>query len=310
MAATTVLGATMQVLQPAAGVLAFYDGRIPGVRAFSREPNWVDDGAFELGIASYAVLSGEEALVYDPHISVVHARIIRKTLEARGVRRMRVVLSHWHLDHIAGTEVFADCEVIAHVWTDAEMRRRKAAIEAGTADGAPPIKPLILPTRTYEDELALDVGGRRVELRHADIHSRDETLLLLPDARLLLAGDTLEDTVTFVAEPEGLERHLDDLARVATWDVNRILPNHGAPDIIANGGYQTSFIAATERYVERLLRSRNDEALQKLDLKAFVADELAAGWITYFEPYENVHRGNVEAACGRSSPYCGSPVGA
>ena len=32
----------------------------------------------------------------------------------RGVRRFTVVLSHWHLDHVAGTEAFADCQIIAN----------------------------------------------------------------------------------------------------------------------------------------------------------------------------------------------------
>ena len=40
------LGSTMRVLRPAPNVLAFYDGRIAGVRAHSEAPNWLDDGAY------------------------------------------------------------------------------------------------------------------------------------------------------------------------------------------------------------------------------------------------------------------------
>jgi cyclase len=294
------LGSTMTVLEPAPGVLAFYDGRVAGVRAFADGPNWVDDGAFELGIASYAVVDGSDALVYDTHISIPHARLIRGTLESMGVTRMTVVLSHWHLDHIAGNEVFADCEIIAHMACAEEMGRRRAKIETGTEDGAPPIAPLVMPTRTFEDVLALKIGRRDVLLRHADIHSRDEALIVLPDLGLMLAGDALEDTVTFVAEPDGLERHLADLARIATWKVSSILPNHGDPDIIARGGYAPSLITATERYVTRLLRCPFDPALAEAGLRTFVADELAAGWITYFAPYESVHRDNVAAVLKRT----------
>ena len=97
-----------------------------------------------------------------------------------GVRRIRVVLSHWHLDHVAGNAVFADCEIIAHALTDELLREHRAAIEAGTHAGAPAIDPLVLPTTTYEGTLALEVGGVPVELRHVDIHSRDGTVLVLP----------------------------------------------------------------------------------------------------------------------------------
>ena len=75
----------MRVLRPADGVLAFYDGRVEGYR-FAEGPNWVDDGALSLGIASYAVIDGDEALVYDTHVSVEHAGFIRRLLEDEGVR--------------------------------------------------------------------------------------------------------------------------------------------------------------------------------------------------------------------------------
>ncbi|MFL5338494.1 MAG: MBL fold metallo-hydrolase, partial [Geminicoccaceae bacterium] len=221
---TAELGASMRVLRPAANVLAFYDGRVPGVRVFAPAPNWVDDGAYELGIASYAILAGDEALVYDTHISIPHARIIRRTLAEAGAKRIRVVLSHWHLDHVAGNAEFADCEIIAHALTAQVLQEHRAAIEAGTRAGAPAIDPLILPTTIYEGTLALEVGGIPVELRHVDIHSCDGTMLVLPGAGLLLAGDALEDTVTYVAEPDRLDHHRRDLARMADRHKDSIQP--------------------------------------------------------------------------------------
>ena len=73
-----------RVLRPAEGVYAFYDGRIEGYR-FAEEANWVDEGALSVGIASYAIVSGEEALVYDTHTTLEHARFVRSTLEGEGV---------------------------------------------------------------------------------------------------------------------------------------------------------------------------------------------------------------------------------
>ena len=190
----------MRVLEPASGVLAFYDGRVDGARLHSAEPNWLDDGGFTLGIASFAVVDGDEALVYDTHLTVDHARRIRAELEARGATRLRVLLSHWHLDHVAGNEAFADCEIIAHAWTLEELVSRRAAIEDGTLEGPPPINPLVLPQTTFEDELELTVGRTRLTVRHLQIHSRDAAVVLLDGGDLVLAGDTLEDTITYVSE--------------------------------------------------------------------------------------------------------------
>lgn len=297
----TGLGSTLRTFSPAPNVLAFYDGRIPGVRAWSAEPNWLDDGAYELGICSYAIVDGSHALVYDTHISISHARLIRSELERRGVREMRVVLSHWHDDHIAGNEVFADAEILAHRLTADLLASHRERLESAN----PPINPLVMPNRTWEGEaLELTVGGLRVELRHADIHSRDGVVLLLPDAGLMLAGDTLEDSVTFVDEPDRLGIHLEGLRKMAGWNYERILPNHGSPERIASGGYPRSLVSATESYVAKLLECPTRPDLASQDLRAFAAEEFASGALEYFAPYEAVHRGNVQAVSGAgySSP--------
>ena len=284
---------TLRVLRPAPGVLAFYDGRIPGRRLYAAQANWVDDGAYELGIASYAVVSGDEALVYDTHMSLAHARAVRRTLEELGVRRIRVVLSHWHLDHVAGNAAFADCEIIAHKLTAATLRNHRVAIEAGSWAGPPAIAPLVLPTTTYEGAMQLSVGGTAVELRHVDVHSLDATMLVLPGQDLMLAGDALEDPITYVAEPDRLGKHLRDLERMAGWGIGRILPNHGAEAVIADGGYGPGLIAATRRYVEALLRQ--DAADPGFEPRTLLADEIARGDVVWFPPYAAVQRRNLEA---------------
>lgn len=278
----------LRVLKPAPDIYAFYDGRVPGHR-FADGPNWVDEGALALGIASYAIVAGDQAVVYDTHISVEHGRRIRAILEADGVRDLTVVLSHWHLDHVAGTEAFADCEVIACERTNEHLTRDREAIERGTLEGPPGIDPLVLPTVTFTGRRELQLGATRLELIHTHIHSDDATLIWLPDRRLLLCGDTLEDTVTFVDEPEHFDTHLANLERMRELGAQRILPNHGDPDIIAGGGYDPGFITATERYIRALPTD--------LPLRDVIAESLQAGWITYFEPYESVHAHNLSLMC-------------
>jgi cyclase len=283
----------VRVLRPAEGVLAFYDGRVEGYQ-YSPEPNWVDEGAISLGIASYALIEGDEALVYDTHVSVAHAELIQRTLEAEGVRRITVLLSHWHLDHVAGTEAFAECEILAGARTDAHLRRHREAIEAGTLWGAPEIAPLILPTRTYEGRMKLQLGSRNLELIEVDIHSDDATVIWDPERRLLFAGDTVEDPITYVDEPDHLPQHLRDLEQLRALDPELILPAHGDPEIIAAGGYGPGLLQATTDYVQILQRCREEPALREAPLAELLAPSLEAGWVRWFDAYEAVHRENVE----------------
>jgi cyclase len=284
----------MRILRPAAGIFAFYDGRIDGYR-HADGPNWVDDGALSLGISSYAVVDDGEAIVYDTHVSVEHARFIRDALEEQGVQAFTVVLSHWHLDHVAGTAAFPGAEVVASERTAELLRRHKAAIEDGSHEGPPGIDPLILPTRVFSEQESLDVGRLRVELIQVNIHSGDATVIWLPQQSVLLCGDTMEDTITYVGEPEHFDAHLDDLDRLRRLDPVRIMPSHGDPDVIAAGGYWSDLISATEQYIGVLKRCRSEPRLRSANLRELIAGPLEAGWIHYFPPYEAVHQENLKS---------------
>jgi len=268
----------MRLLAPTTGILAFYDGR-EGKREHD-QPNWLDDDALMLGIASYAIVDGGEALVYDTHLSVDRARWIRERLDAT---RITVLLSHRHIDHIAGTEAFADCEVLAGPLTAKLLGEQRDAIEAAT----PPVKPLVLPTG--EVPPTLQVGKTTVHALAFDIHAADHTLLWLPERHILLAADAVEDPITVIAEPDRIEAHLRELDRLEALDPEIILPAHGDPDVIAAGGYGVGIIEATRVYLTALLagdRRPLDELLKR---------PLRNGWIHPHPAYEEVHTENLKA---------------
>lgn len=283
----------LHVLKPAPHIYAFYDGRVAGYR-FMAQSNWVDDGALSLGIASYAIVDGHEALVYDTHVSLDHARFIRRTLEEAGVTAITVVLSHWHLDHVAGNAVFADCPIISNVRTLAHLQQNQAGIEDGSYHGPPALAPLVLPSQTFDGRLLLKVGRIAVELITCNIHSDDATVAWLPDEGLLLAGDTVEDTVTYVDDPKAFPFHLQDLERLWELQPVRLLPNHGDPDIIALGGYEKTLIRATQQYIRMLQHCVRDTGLRGKGLADLIHGPLAAGWVNLYEPYEQIHRQNLE----------------
>jgi cyclase len=194
-----------------------------------------------------------------------------------------VVLSHRHIDHVAGTEAFADCEVLAGPLTAQLLGKQREAIEATM----PPVKPLVLPTG--EVPPTLQVGTTTVQALAFDIHAADHTLLWLPDRRILLAADAVEDPITFVDEPDRIEAHLHELDRLAALDPDVILPAHGDPDVIAAGGYGVGIIEATRVYLTALLagdRRPYDEILE---------GPLRNGWIHSYPEYEAVHEENLKA---------------
>ena len=273
-------------------LISFYAGRDQAKRHLE-ERNWLDDSALKLGTAMYAIHSGAEAIVYDTFASMAHAEFVRSYLEKLGVRKFTAVLSHWHLDHIAGNAVFDDGDIIAASLTRDALVRHKANIEAGKVWGPPPIKPLRLPNLLFEDRKKLSVGEIALELRRMNIHSIDGCVVYLPRDKLLLAGDTLEDPLTYMIEVENLAEHLRQLREMKGWDVARILPDHGDPDIIRAGGYDKTLIDATIAYVTKMLTRAHDADYLDGTMEDFIGDSAAKGWIRPFEPYREVHEQNL-----------------
>ena len=261
----------LRILRLSANLIGFYDGRVPGLR-FAPEPNWVDDGALSLGICSYALVDGGEALVYDTHVSVAHAAAIRRELGGSGCDTSWSSSATGTPTTSPVTKPSPTARSSPAGCTRDLLARQQDAIEAGTSEeGPPPISPLILPTSDFEGSTHLTVGRLRVEALQFNIHTADSVVLHLPREGILLAGDTLEDTVTYVSEPEAIPVHLRELDRLRRLGAGRIYPNHGSPLTLERSGYGEGLLRATKRYLGDLLRTQRDPALAELDLRRFVA---------------------------------------
>jgi glyoxylase-like metal-dependent hydrolase (beta-lactamase superfamily II) len=274
---------------------AFYDGR--NTDRISPDPNWVDDAANKLGVATYAIHEGDQAIVFDTFPTIAQAQWQRSTLESMGITRFTVVTSHWHNDHIAGNEVYADSEIIMTALGNQIMHDLEDDIEAGTTFFGPPaINPLVFPTRTYSGSEVLNVGNVRVELHQINIHSPDETVIFLPEDRILLSGDTTEDTETFMVEYADLKIHARNLKEMRRWKFKTILPNHGDPDVIEAGGYDKKFIDATIEYITNMVEGASKPNFLNEPLERFTGKYMQEPHCTVslFEPYRDVHEFNKQ----------------
>jgi cyclase len=280
-------------------LLAFYDGRPPAPAQPGEAGNWADFGALNVGVATYVIHRDDRALVYDSFPYVEEAKFVRDYLTKAGIKHFTLVNSHWHLDHTGGNAVYADCDRIGTNKTIELLAAKKIAIETGAEWGLPAINPLVLPNIGINSDTTFYVGDVAVELRPIEIHSEDSVVIYLPTDRVLLAGDTLEDTATFISEPDHIITHYQNLKRMRAWNVDRIFPNHGNPDIISNGGYQKTLIDATMNYLRKLVAHAHDPGYLKGSLEDYVGDSVQKGWVSIWWAYHDAHEENlkkVEAA--------------
>ncbi|HFC11905.1 MAG TPA: MBL fold metallo-hydrolase [Anaerolineae bacterium] len=85
-----------------------------------------------------------------------------------------------------------------------------------------------LPTRTFEQALTLDVGGRVVHLIEVGpAHTQGDSMVYVPDAKILFSADILFINSTPVMWAGPVTNWLAALERILKLDVETIIPGHG-----------------------------------------------------------------------------------
>jgi glyoxylase-like metal-dependent hydrolase (beta-lactamase superfamily II) len=159
---------------------------------------------------------------------------------------LAAVNTHAHFDHSFGNAVFArdGVELVCHEGAAAELPAHAASIRDRAA--AEPDEPEhadiagtapVVPARTFSSALALDLGGRQVELVHPGRgHTGGDLVVRVSDADVLLAGDLVEESAVRAAVP-GFGPDCFPLEWPATLDLvlgllgpaSLVVPGHGAP---------------------------------------------------------------------------------
>lgn len=156
-----------------------------------------------------------------------------------------LVNTHSDGDHVFGNELLAerDVEIVASA-AAAELMTQEAVdslaqlkkLDGVIGDFARSIfGPFTFegitatpPTRTFTGELSLDVGGREVRLiQVGPAHTPGDTLVHVPDAKLLYAGDILFVGGTPIAWAGPIDRWIAACDRILGMDITTIVPGHG-----------------------------------------------------------------------------------
>ena len=156
-----------------------------------------------------------------------------------------VLLSHHHFDHAWGSEAFAGAAVIGHenarraMLTDTAAYREAMAQFAPTSGGwyglsgdelrtefaATTIRP---PSLTYGSRMTLHLGGQRIELYHLGPgHTAGDTLVYLPEAKILFGGDLVCNHVLPNAADADPLNWMRIVAAVEEIDFEYLVPGHG-----------------------------------------------------------------------------------
>ena len=152
-------------------------------------------------------------------------------IQSRGLRPQQVVLTHAHVDHIAGLSViraqWPDIPIVIH---EAEREfLTQPMLNLSIVLAQPLVAPLATGTLSHGQRLELD--GLSFEVRHTPGHSPGSVTLYQADAGVALAGDTLfAGSVGRTDFPTSDHGALMESIRTQLYtlsDDTRVLPGHG-----------------------------------------------------------------------------------
>jgi glyoxylase-like metal-dependent hydrolase (beta-lactamase superfamily II) len=145
---------------------------------------------------------------------------------------------------------------------------------------------VVLPTRTFEHELSLTVGDKRIELIEVGpAHTLGDAVVWVPEDRTLFTGDILFKDAHPVIWEGPVSNWVAACERLLDMDIETVVPGHGPLT-------DKSALRETLRYLEALTeqaRSRYDAGMSVDDAAHEVAFEEFDHWIDAERVYVNVH---------------------
>ena len=138
-----------------------------------------------------------------------------------------VVNSHHHADHIYGSYLFPEAELVAHrLCRDTLLKVGQESLSKAKSQ-TPELAPvqLRIPQLVFETELLLRLGEKTIHLIHAPGHSPDGVIVHVREDKVLAASDTVTPVPLVVKGDTGeLE---ESLKLIKSLSLENIIQGHG-----------------------------------------------------------------------------------
>lgn len=161
------------------------------------------------------------------------------TLSAKPLQT--IVISHTHVDHAYGAfalladkpQIITTAQFPAMADVDSRLRGSIAKYNNQPLALQPQSRAdFTMPTRTFQDQLALTIGGEAIELVAAPGETADQLYIWLPDRRTLVTADYYQGFLPNAGNGKRMQRHVEEwsaaLRAMAAKKADLLLPMHGA----------------------------------------------------------------------------------
>lgn len=242
------------------------------------------------------IVTDEGVVVFDTLGSPSLAWTLRQKIrEITDQPVVKVIVSHYHADHIYGLQVFAEegAEIIAprgayeyleSITAAERLDERRFSLDPWVNDDTR----LVRPSRMIEEAERFSLGGLDFELAYlGSAHSEGDMTLYLVQDKVLFSGDIIfEGRVPFVGDAD-TKHWLETLEALVTNELVALVPGHGpaARDPVGAVSRTRDYIA----YLREVMGAAVDE------LEEFATAYEAADWSRFqkLPAFDAAHRRNA-----------------
>jgi glyoxylase-like metal-dependent hydrolase (beta-lactamase superfamily II) len=239
--------------------------------------------------ANAGIIIGKDGIVVvDTMISAKEAkRFIRdiRTISRKPIRY--VVNTHYHFDHVFGNSEFAKLGAVVIAQENVKKAMENSASETLKNIGEYGLTPkdmkgttLAYPVLTYGDRMTIDIGGQQIELIHArQSHTAGDTLVYLPDKKVLFAGDILFTNYHPFLGEGNIEEWAKELDVIKSMDIEKIIPGHGPLSGKTDLNDMKEYILIFDRKAKELASQSGDVQKIVTAIQSVLPQRLEGAWI-------------------------------
>lgn len=234
-------------------------------------------------------------------------RLLQRIREVTDKPVKRIVLSHYHADHVYGLQAFEEHAGNPPVWAQAlalgyvdgttasqgeDAQRRLEQRREALFPWVDEYTHIVAPTHTFEDAMTFELGGVNFVLKHlGPAHAPADSIMLVKNYGVLFSGDVIyKGRVPFLDSPEtDTRRWLRGLQYLTKLEPEPryVIPGHGEPSEDVSEA-----ISMTRNYIEYVRDAMGRAAAELIPFDEAYA---VTDWSAYknLPAFEASNRGNA-----------------
>ena len=210
----------------------------------------------------------------------------------RGIRY--VINTHHHADHVYGSYLFPDAELIAHrQCRDILLKVGEESLAQAKAQTAmlAPVE-LRIPQLVFEVDLLLRLGEKTIHLIHAPGHSPDGVMVHLREDKVLVASDILTPVPLIVrGRPDEM---IESLKEIKALSLENVIQGHGG--VLLRGEIDET-VDSSIAYIETVRKEVQaivDKGLPRSELASIDIEDCGKSRIPLGGLVQRLHVANLE----------------